>query len=82
MNWELPVVALRNLVILPGVTMQVDVGRPKSKRSVDEAQASDRRVLLVTQRESRTDDPTLAELYEVGVLAVLKQLVRDRKSVV
>jgi ATP-dependent Lon protease len=76
MNWELPVVALRNLVILPGVTMQVDVGRPKSKRSVDEAQASDRRMLLVTQRESRTDDPTLTELYDVGVLAVLKQLVR------
>ena len=76
MNWELPVVALRNLVILPGVTTQVDVGRPKSKRSVDEAQSSDRRVLLVTQRESRTDDPTLAELYDVGVLAVLKQVVR------
>ncbi|WP_425146512.1 endopeptidase La [Deinococcus sp.] len=76
MNWELPVVALRNLVILPGVTTQVDVGRPKSKRSVDEAQGSDRRVLLITQRESRTDDPTLSELYEVGVLAVLKQVVR------
>ncbi|GGR14772.1 endopeptidase La [Deinococcus ruber] len=76
MNWELPVVALRNLVILPGVTTQVDVGRPKSKRSVDEAQASDRRVLLITQRESRTDDPTLSELYDVGVLAVLKQVVR------
>ncbi|GGJ74406.1 endopeptidase La [Deinococcus aquiradiocola] len=76
MNWELPVVALRNLVVLPGTTTQVDVGRPKSKRSVDEAQASDRRVLLVTQRESRTDDPTLGELYEIGVLAVLKQLVR------
>ena len=76
MNWELPVVALRNLVYLPGVTVQVDVGRPKSKRSVDEAQASDRRVLLITQRESRTDDPTLGELYEVGVLAVVKQLVR------
>ncbi|MGI8747139.1 MAG: endopeptidase La, partial [Deinococcus sp.] len=42
----------------------------------DEAQGSDRRVLLVTQRESRTDDPTLAELYDVGVLAVLKQVVR------
>ncbi|MFC4452436.1 endopeptidase La [Deinococcus sonorensis] len=76
MIWELPVVALRNLVILPGITMQVDVGRPKSKRAVDDAQAADRRVLLVTQRDSRTDDPTPAELFDVGVLAVLKQVVR------
>ncbi|ABF46447.1 ATP-dependent proteinase. Serine peptidase. MEROPS family S16 [Deinococcus geothermalis DSM 11300] len=76
MIWELPVVALRNLVILPGITMNVDVGRPKSKRAVDEAQASDRRVLLLTQRDPRTDDPTLAELYDLGVLAVVKQVVR------
>ena len=76
MIWELPVVALRNIVILPGVTMNVDVGRPKSKRAVDEAQASDRRVLLLTQRDARTDDPTKAELYDMGVLAVVKQVVR------
>ncbi|WP_027459630.1 endopeptidase La [Deinococcus murrayi] len=76
MVWELPVVALRNMVILPGITMNIDVGRPKSKRAVDEAQSSDRRVLLLTQRDPRTDDPTRAELYEVGVLAVIKQVVR------
>ncbi|ACO46960.1 endopeptidase La [Deinococcus deserti] len=76
MIWELPVVALRNIVILPGVTMNVDVGRPKSKRAVDEAQASDRRVLLLTQRDARTDDPALGELYDMGVLAVVKQVVR------
>ncbi|SMB95468.1 endopeptidase La [Deinococcus hopiensis] len=76
MIWELPVVALRNIVILPGITMNVDVGRPKSKRAVDEAQASDRRVLLLTQRDPRTDDPTRTELYDVGVLAVVKQVVR------
>ena len=76
MIWELPVVALRNIVILPGVTMNVDVGRPKSKRAVDEAQAADRRVLLLTQRDPRTDDPTRAELFDMGVLAVVKQVVR------
>ena len=76
MIWELPVVALRNMVILPGITMNIDVGRPKSKRAVDEAQSSDRRVLLLTQRDARTDDPTRAELYEMGVLAVVKQVVR------
>lgn len=76
MIWELPVVALRNIVIMPGMTMNVDVGRPKSKRAVDEAQAADRRVLLLTQRDPRTDDPTLEELYGTGILGVLKQVVR------
>ena len=76
MIWELPVVALRNMVILPGVTMNIDVGRPKSKRAVDEAQAADRRVLVVTQKEASTDDPMPAELFEVGTLAVIKQVVR------
>ena len=76
MIWELPVVALRNMVILPGVTMTIDVGRPKSKRAVDEAQAADRRVLVVTQKEASTDDPMPAELFEVGTLAVIKQVVR------
>lgn len=76
MNWELPVVALRNIVVLPGVTLNVDVGRAKSKRAIDEAQASDRRVLLLTQRDPQTDDPTLGELYDMGVLGVIKQVVR------
>ncbi len=76
MIWELPVVALRNMVIMPGITMNVDVGRPKSKRAVDEAQAADRRVLVVTQREAATDDPMPADLYDVGTLAVIKQVVR------
>ncbi len=76
MIWELPVVALRNMVILPGVTMNIDVGRPKSKRAVDEAQAADRRVLVVTQKEAATDDPMPGELYEIGTLAVIKQVVR------
>ncbi len=76
MIWELPVVALRNLVILPGVTQNVDVGRAKSKRAVDEAQASDRRVLLLTQLDARTDDPNRSNLHAMGVLAVVKQVVR------
>ncbi len=76
MIWELPVVALRNMVIMPGVTMNIDVGRPKSKRAVDEAQSADRRVLVVTQKEAATDDPMPGELFEIGTLAVIKQVVR------
>ncbi len=76
MDWELPVIALRSLVVLPRTLENVDVGRPQSKRALEEAQASDNRVLLVLQRESRNDTPTGKDLLEVGTLCVIKQVIR------
>jgi ATP-dependent Lon protease len=76
MDWELPVIALRNQVVLPRTLENVDVGRPKSKRALEEAQAADNRVLLVVQREARVDDPGGGDLYEVGTLCVIKQVIR------
>ena len=76
MRWELPVLALRSFVMMPGNGNSVAVGRAKSRRSVEEAQASDRRVILLTQREQNTDDPSVGELFEIGTLAAIKQVVR------
>ncbi len=76
MDWELPVIALRNQVVLPRTLENVDVGRPKSKRALEEAQAADNRVLLVVQREARTDDPGGSDLFDVGTLCVIKQVIR------
>ena len=76
MDWELPVIALRTQVVLPRTLENVDVGRPKSKRALEEAQAGDNRVLLVVQRDSRVDDPGENELYDVGTLALVKQVIR------
>jgi ATP-dependent Lon protease len=76
MDWELPVIALRSQVVLPRTLDNVDVGRPKSKRALEEAQAADNRVLLLTQRESRVDDPAGDNLFEVGTLGVVKQVIR------
>jgi len=76
MDWELPVIALRSQVVLPRTLENVDVGRPKSKRALEEAQAGDNRVLLVVQRDSRIDDPGEDDLYSVGTLAVVKQVIR------
>src|SRR5690625_1427844 len=75
MNWELPVIALRTQVVLPRTLENVDVGRPKSKRALEEAQAADNRVLLVVQREPRIDDPTGDQLFSVGTPAVIKPLI-------
>ena len=76
MDWELPVIALRTQVVLPRTLENVDVGRPKSKRALEEAQAGDNRVLLVVQREPRVDDPGADDLFEVGTLCVVKQVIR------
>ena len=76
MDWELPVIALRTQVVLPRTLENVDVGRPKSKRALEEAQAGDNRVLLVVQRDARVDDPGENELYDVGTLALVKQVIR------
>jgi len=76
MDWELPVIALRTQVVLPRTLENVDVGRPKSKRALEEAQAGDNRVVLVVQRDARVDDPTGDDLYSVGTLAVIKQVIR------
>ncbi|MDF1522652.1 MAG: endopeptidase La [Trueperaceae bacterium] len=76
MDRELPVIALRTQVVLPRTLENVDVGRPKSKRALEEAQAADNRVLLVVQREPRVDDPGPDDLYDVGTLCVVKQVIR------
>lgn len=76
MDWELPVIALRTMVVLPRTLENVDVGRPKSKRALEEAQAGDNRVLLLAQREPRIDDPSGDDLYPVGTLGVIKQVIR------
>ena len=76
MRWELPVLALRNMVIAPGHAQSIAVGRVKSRRSVEEAQTADRRVLLLTQRDQNNDDPAGEDLYDIGTLAAIKQVVR------
>ena len=76
MRWELPVLALRNLVIVPGTTVSVSVGRMKSRRAIEEAQAADRRVLILTQRDQSVDEPAGEDLFENGTLASIKQVVR------
>jgi len=76
MEWELPVIALRTETVMPRTLHNVDVGRPKSKRALEEAQASDNRVLLLAQREPRVDDPLGEDLFDVGTLGVIKQVIR------
>lgn len=75
MIWEFFVVVLRNIVILFGVIMNVDVGCFKSKWVVDEVQVVDCWVLLLMQCDFCIDDFICVELFDMGVLVVVKQVV-------
>jgi ATP-dependent Lon protease len=76
MRLELPVIPLRNMVILPHTTSPVDVGRTKSKRAVEEALGADRLIFLVAQKDPEVDDPAPEDLYTWGVQGVVKQATR------
>ncbi|MEA5012203.1 MAG: endopeptidase La [Angelakisella sp.] len=73
---EMPVLALRGLVLFPHMVLHFDVGREKSIMALNEAMTKGRRVFLVAQRDIKDDDPTLHQLYQVGVVAEVRQIVR------
>src|SRR5213082_3421112 len=73
---RLAVLALRDVVIFPHVTMPLLVGRPASLAAGDSAMAEERYILLVTQRSGDTDEPAAADLYRGGVVARIAQLAR------
>ena len=77
----LPVMALRNLVVFPEQTVCFEVGRPKSIKAIrNSVDSTDRLIFLVTQKEATVEDPKFEELYDVGVVAEIKQISGDGKS--
>lgn len=75
--FNLPIIALRGLVIFPDSTVQFDVGRKKSMLAVNAAMERNQKIFLVAQRDLSDDDPTQDQLYEVGVVANIKQVFRQ-----
>ena len=73
---RLPVIALRGLTVFPGTVTHFDVGREKSVKALDRAMNTNQRVFLVTQRSIREDDPGFDGLYEMGVVARVRQVLR------
>lgn len=72
----MPLLALRGIIVFPGMTVNLDVGRDKSINAVNAAMQFDKKILLVTQRDAETADPKREELYNYGVVAEIKQLLK------
>lgn len=79
---NMPAVALRGLTILPGMIAHFDVSRERSLRAIEEAMEQDQRIYLVTQSNVDREDPTQEDLYRMGIVADIKQVVRLQNDVV
>ncbi len=72
----MPVLPLRGLTAFPHMMLNFDVGRDKSMKSLDDAMAKNQRIFLVAQKEIKTDIPTADDIYTVGTVARVKQVMR------
>lgn len=79
---NMPAVALRGLTILPGMIAHFDISRERSLRAVEEAMEQDQKIYIVTQRNVDSEDPTQEDLYQMGIVADIKQVVRLQNDVV
>ena len=73
---SLPLLPLRDVVVYPQIVQPLFVGRPRSQRGLEVAMANDKQILLVAQRDPSEDDPAMEDLFEVGTVAAILQLVR------
>ncbi|HZL00352.1 MAG TPA: endopeptidase La [Caulobacteraceae bacterium] len=72
----LPVLPLRDIVVFPHMVVPLFVGREKSVRALEEVMKADKQILLVTQKDRDEDDPSPEDIFEVGVLASVLQLLK------
>ena len=72
----LPVLPLRGIVVFPGCVTHFDVGRSKSARAVEEAMRADQMIFLIAQRDVQCDEPKKADLYQIGTVAYVRQILR------
>ena len=77
---SLPMVALRGMTIMPEMVVHFDVSREKSIAAIQEAMAGDQKIFLVAQRSIETDDPIQEDVYEVGTVGTIKQIMKLPRS--
>lgn len=77
---HMPIVALRGLTVFPGMRLHFDVGRKKSIAALKNAMNNDQRIFLVAQKDAGVNEPELDDLYEVGVVCEIKQMIKIPNS--
>lgn len=72
----LPMLPLRGLMVFPHMVLHFDVGRKKSIAALERAMMEDQRIFLVAQRDIDVDDPGIDDIYHVGTIAAIKQVIK------
>lgn len=78
----LPVVALRGMTVLPDMVIHFDVSRERSIKAIEQAMLRDQRIFLVTQKDPQTEEPGPDDLYRIGTIAAVKQVIKMPHSIV
>ena len=79
---KIPAVALRGMTILPGMIAHFDVSRERSIHAVEQAMMDDEQIFLVTQKNAQKDEPEAEDLYQIGIIASIKQVIRMQDNIV
>lgn len=79
---SLPMVALRGMTIMPEMTVHFDVSRQCSIEAIQEAMAEEQKIFMITQRDIESENPRQEDLYEVGTVGVIKQIIKLPKHIV
>ena len=79
---DLPIVALRGMTIMPEMVVHFDVNRKRSIAAIQEAMIEDQKVFLVTQRNMEIEEPGVENLFEVGTVATIKQIIKLPKQII
>ncbi|MEC3884556.1 endopeptidase La [Halobacillus sp. HZG1] len=73
---KIPLLPLRGLLVYPSMVLHLDVGREKSVQALEQSMMDDNEILLVSQKEVNIDEPSKDDLYEIGTIARVKQMVK------
>ena len=79
---NLPAIALRGTTILPDMIVHFDVSREKSIKAIEKAMVQEQRIFLITQRDPEVEEPVQEDLYRIGTIAEIKQLVKTKNNMI
>ena len=73
---SIPLIALKNTVLFPGVVLPINIGRDKSLKSLGIAEKGNKNLIVIAQKENNTEDPQISDLYSIGVLARVLKVIK------
>lgn len=77
----MPILAMRGMTVLPGMLVHLDISRGITRRAIEEAMAADGMIFLTVQRDETIESPSFYDLYEIGVIAKIKQEIKVKEDV-